>query len=685
MGTVGLNFGSPTSGAGFDVSATVSQIVQNLQKIETPWKTQLSALESQDAALSDLGTLLSKLSSDVSQLTDFTGVLAQKTGSSSNTNVLQLSSASSSAVAGTHMLAVKSLATTSSGTLTAIANASDKLSGWITIKVGSGTAHTISVGSNNTLAGLAGAINSAGIGVTASVLTDSAGSRLSLVSGASGAGGNLSIASSIVDTSNSNAALAYSEAVHGVDAQLKVDGVDLSSASNTVTNLISGVTFQLLAPSTQNADGSYQQLQVIIGNDNSGVERAIGQVVTDYNAVAAAMKAQEGKDSSGNPEPLFGSPTLGLLQQQLMGSIHAQNPSGYLDAVDASSSTSLSGSLTLQAGQGTAETVVIGAPPDPPAADTIYTGADVSTLQGIADAINNARIGVTAGISTRYGESRLMLTSQTAGMAGALTVSSALTATTDVPLSFSGLTGSADSAAVGALDSVADSADILSGSITIQVGNGQAQTVSVDPTHNTLQGIADAINGTEAIGVTASVTINADGSAYLSLKSQTMGTAGNLTVTSNLLDTTAAKTTSIGYTNSSDLPGLANLGITVSKNDDGSLDFDAGVLDAALNSDFNSVAGFFQNVNSWGRNFADMLSSAGNTSTKGMVALAQKSNSSMESMLNKQIAKQESQISIQQKSLTAELNTANEIIQGIKQQLDGINILYAAITGYKGS
>jgi flagellar hook-associated protein 2 len=238
---------------------------------------------------------------------------------------------------------------------------------------------------------------------------------------------------------------------------------------------------------------------------------------------------------------------------------------------------------------------------------------------------------------------------------------------------------------VGALDSVADSADILSGSITIQVGNGQAQTVSVDPTHNTLQGLADAINGTEAIGVTASVTINADGSAYLSLKSQTMGTAGNLTVTSNLLDTTAAKTTSIGYTNSSDLPGLANLGITVSKNDDGSLDFDASVLDAALNSDFNSVAGFFQNVNSWGRNFADMLSSAGNTSTKGMVALAQKSNSSMESMLNKQIAKQESQISIQQKSLTAELNTANEIIQGIKQQLDGINILYAAITGYKGS
>jgi hypothetical protein len=57
----------------------------------------------------------------------------------------------------------------------------------------------------------------------------------------------------------------------------------------------------------------------------------------------------------------------------------------------------------------------------------------------------------------------------------------------------------------------------------------------------------------------------------------------------------------------------------------------------------------------------------------------------MESTLNAQISKQESRISIQEKSLTAELNMANEIMQGIKSQLDGINLLYSAITGYKGS
>ena len=52
MGAVGLNFGSPTSGTGFDVSATVSMILANLENVETPWKTQLTSLESQDTAIS---------------------------------------------------------------------------------------------------------------------------------------------------------------------------------------------------------------------------------------------------------------------------------------------------------------------------------------------------------------------------------------------------------------------------------------------------------------------------------------------------------------------------------------------------------------------------------------------------------------------------------------------------------
>jgi flagellar hook-associated protein 2 len=78
MGTVGLSFGSPTSGAGFNVSTTVAEIVGNLQNVETPWKNQLTSLESQDSTISSLGTLFSNLSNDMSSLTDLQGILAQK-------------------------------------------------------------------------------------------------------------------------------------------------------------------------------------------------------------------------------------------------------------------------------------------------------------------------------------------------------------------------------------------------------------------------------------------------------------------------------------------------------------------------------------------------------------------------------------------------------------------------------
>lgn len=145
MGTVGLSFGSPTSGAGFDVSSTVASIIGNLQNVETPWKNQLTKLESQDTAISSLGTLLSNLSNDMSALTDFQGIMAEKTGSSSDTNVLTLTAADSTATAGTHTVTVTNLAQTSSGYLAAITNASDVLSGSITIQAAGGTAQTIAL------------------------------------------------------------------------------------------------------------------------------------------------------------------------------------------------------------------------------------------------------------------------------------------------------------------------------------------------------------------------------------------------------------------------------------------------------------------------------------------------------------------------------------------------------------
>jgi flagellar hook-associated protein 2 len=80
-----------------------------------------------------------------------------------------------------------------------------------------------------------------------------------------------------------------------------------------------------------------------------------------------------------------------------------------------------------------------------------------------------------------------------------------------------------------------------------------------------------------------------------------------------------------------------------------------------------------------------MLTNAGTGSKTGILSLASSSNSNIESTLNADITKEDSYISAQQSSLTTELNQANQIMQMLPSQLQGVNELYSAITGYNQS
>jgi flagellar hook-associated protein 2 len=452
MGTVGLNFGSPTSGQGFDVASTVAQILAIHQAIETPWKNQLAALQAQDAVLSTIGSHLSTLTSNLQMLTDFGGVMTQKEGSSSDNDVLVLTGATSSAAAGSHTIVVNSLAQTSSDHSDAIANASDVLSGSITIGVGAGQQKTITIdGSNNTLGSLAAAINAAGLGVTAGVISDSSGSRLSIVSGTGGAAGQLNITSNLTDTSNNNTAIGIQTGVAGRDGSITVDGVNLSISSNTVSTAIPGVTFQLLAESTA-------AIQVQITNDNSAMTSAMASVVSAYNAVLGDLTSQEGNNSSGTAQPLFGNPTISLIQQQLQAALLGNAPSG-------------------------------------------------------------------------------------------------------------------------------------------------------------------SISSTNQLGL--------------------------------------------------------------SFNPDGTLAFDQDEFNSALNNDFSDVVGYMQNSGSFGQTLVSTLNDLGTQAPGGAVFLAQQQNSNLESALNDDIANTEAQIATEQTNLTTELNAANQILQSIPSQLNQVEMLYSAITGFK--
>lgn len=344
MGTIGLSFGSPTSGQGIDVSSTVSQIVAQLQNTETPYKNQLTALQSQDTVISNLGNLLSTLSSDITALTDPAGVLSGKQGSSSDTNTLALLSATTSATAGSHTITVQKLAQTSTEVSNAVAS-TDTLSGSLTLHIGNGSSQTISVDpSNPTLAGLAATINQASTGLSASVITDSSGSRLSLVSQTGGVAGQISIDSSSLNDDTTGTALSLTSAQSGQDAQLTVDGIQITTGSNTISDAIPGVTMQLLATSAN-------PVQVEIDNDSSSFSTALSTLVKDYNAVISALSAQEGKDSSGNPEPLYGSPIISQLQQMLSGALNTPSGTSLTSMTQIGLSLNSDGTLSLNTDQ----------------------------------------------------------------------------------------------------------------------------------------------------------------------------------------------------------------------------------------------------------------------------------------------------------------------------------------------
>jgi flagellar hook-associated protein 2 len=551
MGTVGLSFGSPTSGAGFDVTSTVNQIVTNMQAVETPWKNQLTALQAQDTALTSIGTDLSSLSTAMQSLTDFQGVLSEKQGSSSDTSVLQLTSAATSAVAGSHTITVQSLATTSSYVGTTI-SAGDTLSGSLTIN-----GKSISIDStNNTLSSLASAINSGSYGLTANVITDASGSRLSLVSQTSGASGAISVTSSLTD-SNTSSSVSFSQTQPGADAQLTVDGVSVSSASNTVTNAIQGVTFQLLSAN------SGESIQVEITNNNSDVESALNTFVTDYNKVLQDLNTQEGNDSSGNPEPLFGNPTLATIQQSLQSALTFLQPAN------------------------------------------------------------------TAASSSSIGKS-----------------------------------------------------DTLAGSISISVGSGTAQSIAVPSGNQTLAGLAAAINSAN-IGVTATV-ITAGSGATLSLTNANGGAAGSINVdSSGLTDSTTSTAVTFGSSQSSGITSITQLGVSV--NNDGTLALDTDTLNSVLNTNYQDVVSFFQpsgDFTSFGGNFSTVLNNIGTSATNGAIKLALQENSTVETQLNTNISNEETTISAQKTQLTTELNQANFVLTEIPQELQQINEMYSAITGY---
>jgi flagellar hook-associated protein 2 len=309
MGTVGSSLSS-LAGSGIDVLGTVNQLIALESAPIRILQTQQQKFSAQTSALNDLNKLLLDLKTKADALKDLSGKFNTKSIESSQPGVLT-ATVSATAVSGSHAVTVNSLATTSSYYTDALADSITTFgTGSFEIQAGTGAPVTITVDStNNTLDGLATSINSLDAGVTASVITDANGARLSLVSQTAGVPGDLAI-------SNNSSGLIFTKAVNGANASLTVDGIPINSSSNIISTVIPGVSLNLVAA----APGS--TVTISVSPDNTESRGAIDDFISSYNALVKAVNAQFTYDTSSQKgAPLAGDSSLRLIQQQILSLI----------------------------------------------------------------------------------------------------------------------------------------------------------------------------------------------------------------------------------------------------------------------------------------------------------------------------------------------------------------------------
>jgi flagellar hook-associated protein 2 len=320
-----FGFGTITSqgvGSNLDVAGIVSKLMQ----IErAPLDALIQKKDDYDAKISALGKVksaLSTLQSSLSGLKYGDSILANKATSADTTKLV--ATADSGAVAGNYSVDITKLAqsqklvaagqadTTSaigSGTSTVVTIDLGTTSGTTFTSNGSGPFNITIDSTNNTLTGIRDEINNANAGVTATIVNDGSGTnpyRLVLTSTSTGADQSMKITTDGADatidsllTYDPAGTMNLTETVTAQDASFTVDGIAVTKSSNTVTDVIQGVTLDLLA----GTGGS--SVNVSVTQDTSTAVTAVQDFVNAYNDLAAEIKSQTDSGyQSGTPGAL---------------------------------------------------------------------------------------------------------------------------------------------------------------------------------------------------------------------------------------------------------------------------------------------------------------------------------------------------------------------------------------------
>lgn len=351
--SVSSSTSSPISSLGVGSGLDLSTLLSNLQTAEqgklTPITNQQTAANTK---LSAYGVLQGALASfqTISAALGTASLYNSTTTSSSNTSVLT-TTADSTAVAGSYAVSVSQLAQAQTLVSNGVVDSTGLQLGSATIQIQFGTTATsggtttftpgstpaasINInGTNDTLSGIRDAINAANAGVTASIVNDGSGTPYHLVvtSNTTGAASSMSISVSSngsgdpttisnLLTYNPGGTTAMTQNIAAQNAKLTINGLAVTSASNTVQGAAQGVTLNLAATGTSN---------VSVAINTGAMATAVQSFVTAYNTLQSTAAQLSSYDAaSKSAGVLLGDSTLRVVENQLRNVINTpQTPAG---------------------------------------------------------------------------------------------------------------------------------------------------------------------------------------------------------------------------------------------------------------------------------------------------------------------------------------------------------------------
>jgi flagellar hook-associated protein 2 len=343
---------------GLDTNALVAGLVQAERRSITVLQNQKVRFQAQEAVFTSVIGALGSLKSSAQNLSVTTDFI-KRNATSSNEAVLTVS-ASSTADLGSSVISVDALARAQSVQSTSFSATTDAVgTGTLALSVGGNATNVTINGTNNTLAGLRDAINNSGAAVTASIVNVSGGAtpdyRLVVQSTETGTANAVTISGSLAggtDPFPGGGQIVQT----GSDALFSVNGLQVSRSSNTISDVISGVTFTLLDEGDKNGtvNAADPTAKIAVGANNSAITSAVQELIEKFNAVNKIVNDQFTLDPNTNRQgSTAGDASLRGMLSQLRNELSRSGgtSASYKYLSDVGIKFQKDGSLTLDEGK----------------------------------------------------------------------------------------------------------------------------------------------------------------------------------------------------------------------------------------------------------------------------------------------------------------------------------------------